>query len=313
MSGPYPNPRTGPRSRGKEALRYLLCNTCETMWRWQSGDDVYVTCDARPQGIGSQILATLSVQLFAHKMGLNYCHSPFRSAEHAEGDIATWVQEWEKWLGLGCGSPLFTDLQDSHDVVRLDPREIFLLRKKKGRLYVLPDAHSVTDCFPDDYSLVADPVRERILKRSAQPPSDGRTRRLVVHARRGDVLPTWNVDRFTSNQTIVRLVDQCRNASPVPLEVHIYSNGRPEEFADLGAGFECHLNDDARSTFLALVEADVLIMAKSALSYVAALLSQGVVVYERFWTPPKSDWVVAEASGAIDRRVLSKALGRLNC
>lgn len=311
MSGQHADPRTGPRSRGKEALRYLLCRTCEAMWKWQSGDDVYVTCDARAQGIGSQIFAILSVQLFAHKMGINYCHTPFRSAEHAEGDPATWVQEWEEWLDLGCGAPAFSDLRDSHDVVQLDPREIFLLRKKKGRLYVLPYAHPVTDCFPDEYSRVTDPLRERIVKRSAHPPRDGRTRRLVVHVRRGDVMPTWNVDRFTSNQTIVRLVDQCRKATPVPLEVHVYSNGRPEEFADLGEGFECHLNDDARSTLVALVEADVLIMAKSALSYVAGLLSRGVVVYERFWTPPKSEWVVAEASGDIDGRVLAKALARL--
>ena len=311
LAGSQHDPRTTRRRRGKEAARFLLWKTCEAMWRWQPGDDVHVTCDARPQGIGSQIHATLSVQLFAHRLGIGYCHTPFRAAEHAEGDEAAWVRAWESWLDLGHGAPLFSDLESSCEVVRLEPQEIFRLRKKKGRLYVLPYAHVVTDCFPDDYPFVTDPVRDRIVNRCTASAGEGGPRRLVVHVRRGDVSPTWNVDRFTSNESILSLVEHCKACSTVPLEVHIYSNGRPEDFTDFGEEFVFHLNDDARRTFVDLMQADILIMAKSALSYCAGLLSRGVVVYERFWSPPKTDWVVVETPGVLNRQVLSAALSRV--
>jgi hypothetical protein len=41
-----------------------------------------------------------------------------------------------------------------------------------------------------------------------------------------------------------------------------------------------------------LAKADVLIMAKSAFSYVAALASRGKIFYEPYWQGPISSWSI---------------------
>jgi len=310
MSEGRPDPRTDSPSALKRCLRYAAWKACESTWRWQSGDGVFIACDARPQGIGSQIYAVLSVQLFAKKLGLQYCHTPFRAAEHARGDEAEWVARWERLLDLGHGAPLFSDLEHVHRVVRLEPRQLFGLTKTSGRLYVVPYAHSITDCFPDDYDSVTGVLYDRITARLGRPAPDPQKLKVAIHIRRGDVSSNWNLDRFTSNEQILGFVSRIRQACDRPVDLHVYSVGPREDFREFGDEFTLHLDEDAQETFRDLVQADILLMAKSAFSYCAALISRGVVVYEPFWSPPKSDWIVIDDRGGIDAHALSAAIVR---
>jgi hypothetical protein len=74
---------------------------------------------------------------------------------------------------------------------------------------------------------------------------------------------------------------------------HIYSQGNIEDFKDLEKeDVQFHLNEDMTSTFVGLVAADILITSPSSFSYVAALLSDGIIYAKRFWHNPKKEWIV---------------------
>ena len=72
---------------------------------------------------------------------------------------------------------------------------------------------------------------------------------------------------------------------------HIYSQGEEETFqAYKQFPVKFHFQDDTFATFNGLVFADVLILSQSSYSYVAALLSNGVIIYKPFWHPPRKHW-----------------------
>jgi hypothetical protein len=51
-----------------------------------------------------------------------------------------------------------------------------------------------------------------------------------------------------------------------------------------------HLDEHIITTFIGLVAADELILSPSSFSYVAGLLSDGIVYYKKFWHGKKNAW-----------------------
>ena len=111
----------------------------------------------------------------------------------------------------------------------------------------------------------------------------------------------------------LRVLEQVRSAlddSRVPHEMHVYSQGRREDFVAFERrGDTVHLDDDPFAAFHNLVCADVLIMARSSFSYTAALLRKGVKIYEPFWHKPLSEWIPVGAGGSFDTARLSRMIG----
>jgi hypothetical protein len=94
--------------------------------------------------------------------------------------------------------------------------------------------------------------------------------------------------------------------------IRIFSQGAPEDFKEFAAfGPEFHLDKPAIWTFHQLVEADVLIMARSAFSFVAGILSEGIKLYEPFQERPLPNWIVRDANGRFDDEAFGDQLDRL--
>jgi hypothetical protein len=73
---------------------------------------------------------------------------------------------------------------------------------------------------------------------------------------------------------------------------HIYSEGSESEFECFkNPNTVLHLNEDVKTTFIGLIVSDVLVQSKSSFSYVAGLLTQGIVYHIPFWHPPMSKWI----------------------
>lgn len=91
--------------------------------------------------------------------------------------------------------------------------------------------------------------------------------------------------------------------------IRVFSQGTEQDFRDLHQfGIEFHLNEDLLSTFHSLVLADVLVMAKSCLSYSAALLSKGLKIYGPTGHRPLPGWLVLGKNGQLDQRYLTRHL-----
>lgn len=74
--------------------------------------------------------------------------------------------------------------------------------------------------------------------------------------------------------------------SDLPIDIHIYSQGEISDFPELNhfKSLIWHLDEDVFTTLTHLIEADVLVMAKSSFSYVASILSDGEkVIHNSFW------------------------------
>jgi hypothetical protein len=73
--------------------------------------------------------------------------------------------------------------------------------------------------------------------------------------------------------------------------ITLHSQGNLADFSDLmGENITCKLNEDIRQTFHSFVTAKVFVMAKSSLSYSAAILNEGTVYYQEFWHKPLDGW-----------------------
>jgi hypothetical protein len=73
-----------------------------------------------------------------------------------------------------------------------------------------------------------------------------------------------------------------------------------EDFADL-PGLEIVANVDALEVLDDFASADVLVLSRSSLGYLAGLLNpHGLVVWAPWWHPPLPDWLAADEDGNLD-------------
>lgn len=278
-----------------------------------------VTCRGKTDGGGAQVLAVMSALAFAKDTGLAYFHTPFSSVAHAEGDPADWTDRWESFFNLGAGER--TIGADDERCV-----EISAFLKHKN-LYADQDAivaaqHFLdyTDRNPDAF---LDVVAELRRKYWSQPKEhiplhkskNGLT--ASVHVRRGDVSAThpMHANRFTDDDLVMRTINDIQRVAREAgrqIKVNVYSQGARSSFGPYtDAGCELYLNEDVFETYHNMVCADILVMAKSALSYSAGLLGGGIKIYDPFWHPPMKDWIVRDSAGGIDGESLRRSLGSL--
>jgi hypothetical protein len=152
------------------------------------------------------------------------------------------------------------------------------------------------------------------LKYRANKPPAQRSDYLIVgiHVRRGDVHEghyMWTDTKVVARTvaTIKRLLD----ARALPHKVVVFSQGHPQDFSELTAlGVDLYLDTDPICAMRNLVDADILITAKSSFSYVAALLSDGIIFTELDRSRPNS-WLQFDSNGDFDERSFSAQLKRL--
>jgi hypothetical protein len=160
--------------------------------------------------------------------------------------------------------------------------------------------HIHCDRNPETYRRVIAPSRSAPFTR------DGPIR-IAAHVRRGDVSTRRVTHRFTSNATVLSTLERVvaeAEKSGRTCDVTIYSNGDPSEFAEFAdRGYHVDVTSGALEVFDHLRSADVLLTAKSTFSYVAALYTRGIVLYEPFARRPMASWLrrTKDGSFASDR------------
>jgi hypothetical protein len=285
----------------------------------RAGRDLAVTCRGKTDGAGAQANACISAMAFANAMGLTYLHTPFQRIEHAVGDPAAWTRQWEEFFGLGTGE---THIGPDHDAV---PLKRYLDSAKHWRVggLTVEAQHYLGICnrHSDFYDAILPSLRKKYATHDKSHIGlDHGDEPLVaaVHIRRGDVSkadPT-TADRFTDDKRILTTVKSLRELAAslgAGLRVNVYSEGKAEDFAAFSElGCHLHIGKDAFETVHNLVMSDVLVTAKSAFSFVAGLLSDGVKLYEPFNTIAPQDWLLLDELGGFDEgAVKAKMAARL--
>jgi hypothetical protein len=132
--------------------------------------------------------------------------------------------------------------------------------------------------------------------------------------RRGDVRLGDRATAYkaTPNKTILAAIVGLRHILSemgLPWRVRVFSQGEEtafREFTDIGC--ELNLDTPAIDTFKELVAADVLVMARSAFSYVAAILCDGVKLYDPCERKPLTHWIARDRDGRFDRSAFVASL-----
>ena len=274
----------------------------------------HLACHGKTDGAGAQIQAYISTMLFARVFGFHYVHIPFETMELSpDGDAVGWARLWERTMSLGEGEFSHADLPQmpmrAHRTCRF-------IRKRRGVLQVPRHCLHWLDRHVDLHSLIMPDLRARYLKNVPAPfaPRTSGPLRIALHVKRND---PGNQTRLTSNEIVARMmrsVETVLRSMDVAYRFEICSLGTEADFEELKP-FDplFRLNEPAVDAFHALTGADMMLTAKSSFSYVAALYNRGVKLYEPFWHPPMSDWVVmrdGETDPAAMRRAIETHLAK---
>jgi hypothetical protein len=272
-----------------------------------------ILTEGKGDGAGSQAFGLMSAICFADYHGLDYVHQPFRNIEHAEGDERAWVEGWERRFNLGNG-----ERQASECAASIVSIEDFLRKPslwKSGAVASAEHYLHFANMDPARWLPVQPKLRAKYW-RGCRERGIGPLF-VALHMRRGDVAPDSRKTggSFTPNSaflTTVKLLAERLTASGRAYAMEVHSQGAREEFRefeDLG----CALNLDApaMATHEKLVSADILVMSRSAFSFTASLLNEGIVLYDPHKYRPLPGWITRDKSGNFDLVHFDRSLAAL--
>jgi hypothetical protein len=245
-----------------------------------------LTCSGKSDGGGAQIQAIVSVAAFAKFFGARFVHTPLSSIEHCPQGVTMeeFCSSWEKVVSLFglLGGDTSGFVRYGTDKFLFD----FLMFRTRGKSISLENAHFLTDNHPEVYEVVG-------LSASVGKSDVIENPKIFAHARRGDVESTGSTSfRYTSDEKLRSHIETVRKKFPHSAVVFIVTENPDREFIDRFSDCTVVTERDPVKVILLLASADGLIMGKSAFSYVAALLSRGLVFYETYWQRPLPSWFI---------------------
>ena len=116
--------------------------------------------------------------------------------------------------------------------------------------------------------------------------------KVVFHLRRGDVSSTSFPNRYTSIDYYLELIAELSIIDPsLKFIIHSQTKGLTSlEIRALSHVSDLILDAKLNSAWEDMINAEILVIAKSSFSYVPALYSKATIVYQPFWHEKKSEW-----------------------
>tara|TARA_B100001971_G_scaffold214938_1_gene255667 strand:- start:6926 stop:7783 length:858 start_codon:yes stop_codon:yes gene_type:complete len=248
-----------------------------------------LTYSGREDGIGAQIHSLFSLHAYAKLRGMTVLPQALSKIAHNDQEDPDWDDKWNRFFNL----PRSRTTPQEPYIKRIKLERLFF--PTSGTCYVTQKAHTITDLFPESYHAVMPELRKQYDQAPIEKTNflKDDTISVAIHLRLGDVANhsgrSSRIDRAVQQISTIRKYLEEKGEN---FEILVLSQGSPASFTplvDLGA--QLHLNEDLFKTFHTLVCADILCMAKSSLSYAAALLNQKTVIYEPFWHPKLPNWL----------------------
>ena len=241
---------------------------------------MYFTSEERVDGFGSQFQTLIHMIYYAAANNAEYLHIPIKTIEHNYTNDPSYVESMEEFM---CVS-MFKRI-DEIDTSRIST--IRHISNEECRNYF---QQSVDTAMSHSSLTVYKSVFLGTINKNHY---NSNKFNIALHIRRGDVQPNYNEGRYTSNEFYL---EQMKYLSETYAEkdilFHIYSEGSESEFECFkNPNIVLHLNEDVKTTFIGLIVSDVLVQSKSSFSYVAGLLTNGIVYHIPFWHPPMSKWI----------------------
>lgn len=264
-------------------------------------------------GIGHQIANWLS----GYKMAAYYClqYSVFPFSDLNDPLCANY---WDVFLGLNDGETTTWQLKKNGYKTVLLPQINFEKDNERALLGAIISSYSgekvvfilemdqSAGCELESLDFMRGKYWSSQSRKNDQLIFDKDRFNVAVHIRRGDIVQTGNKKnenltmRWLDTDYYVEVLDKYlkKYSEGKDYEIYVFSQAEPEELEELEKfshlTFCNHMN--AVDSFLHMVNADMLIMSKSGMSYQAAKLNRsGIVIYPKgFWREPveSDNWII---------------------
>ena len=273
------------------SLRLMVKVIPKKPMRTSRGSTVFLANRVRGDGGGSQVIYAFFTMALAKRLGIPYFHRDFQRLEHHDGNESAALEAWNRVFPFSSAFSPPPGTRTFSLGSRLHVLRGLLVR---GASIAITSARirDLTDSAPQ----ILEDARAEL--RRVYTPDSVRQRQnadkcIAFHLRRGDVSASVNAARYTS----------CEELETDIVAVRRFYRGQMREVvvvteptADLSSlkiddGFEVLDSLDPLIALHVLTQAGVIVTGKSSFSYLAALISEGQVVYRTFWHPPMKDWM----------------------
>lgn len=248
---------------------------------------MYITNDPnRSDGFGAQFQNILWLIVFAGLNGYIFVYSDIKSIEHNYDNDPEYINSLINFTTI---------------------KEQFLLSSTVNTSLIV-DMHFLYRTIANDFDLyfTSEPFIhfKNNFRKDKKTPFLKDTLNIVIHYRKNNVQDNNSGRQYMNNNDIIRIIEYFNNKYDISHSVyyHICSQGDSNEYLDITEKFKdtyilYHLNENLTDTFMYMIFADILVTANSSLSYVAALLSNGIVYYKIIPAdnhPPLKTWNILD-------------------
>lgn len=250
-----------------------------------------ITCD-RNDGGGAQLHGRISAIAFASSVGLQYVHTALSDVHFSAGDDIT---KWNNLIDFEVFGP---QIPDDAELVKFSsmPKLLSYLalnpKLRDGGVIHVEHCHAFTDRFPMTISRLRPILRsgfERAIE-LGNSPKPNQTEDVVIHFR-GLVGPETSASpRLSSTTTLKKKIDIAKSLRKLPVSRIVCVSPTEDLLREIDTSFILDTHSEVHEVVRMIAEAKFAFAAKSSLSYVAALLNQNTVFYEKFWHPKMPDW-----------------------
>lgn len=259
--------------------------------RASSPDRVVLTC-TRGDGGGAQWHGRLTVMAFADRHNMSYVPSNFdRVVPHNTEEIR------KLWSALFVGEFTQTELPNK----RLKADSLFLFTKavlasllRGGPVLIdVGHMHAYTDLHPES---ILETIR--IHKIRYNNPAEIELQQInqpviAMHVRRGlSWEESFTPNRLTSDEQVLSRLGYVARLTEIKLGTVFSAVPNVDLSSKLPLGYEYDYNSDEFMVIHQLINANVTMLAKSCMSYIAGVFSKGEVFYDPFFHPPLPGWKV---------------------
>jgi len=242
----------------------------------------YITITDRDDGFGAQLQHILYGIMYAEQNNYEYIHKPISAMEHNYDNNPQFISKIEDFLGLQGNYKSIHDVHQ-YDIITFWPLYNFITADFNKYL----ENSQAIQTYKSFFFLHKKNPFTSIQKCEMN---------IAVHIRRPNICDNRIEGADTPDSYYLNLMQKIRDEYSGSKIFHIYSQGPIENFSAFCHTDDVvlHLNEDLCDTFLGLVYADILVMSKSAFSYSAAILSDGIVYFTGLGdlNPPCHRWLL---------------------
>lgn len=264
----------------------------------------YIMVKHTSDGFGTQYHAHITCIAVAKYLNLIYVYLPFKKLGHADEKQNKYDAKMSEFVNLNNLQNIvnYEDVKTLNSIFVTSVNDIISDKTSDNTIFIVRQCQiSYVNCNLSLYSDMIDDIR-RVYFDGSTLFTDITSKfikekiNIVVHVRGGDILTLIRQrHRIISDEKYLKIIDHLRNEhNNCYFHIITESNARINDNRNLN-NYKCddtmlYIDTELRSVFNAMVNADILVVSKSSLSYVAGLLNTKIVYYNEFWLPGLNHW-----------------------